>query len=82
MRWSVRDLAEVSGVSSATIKRMEETDDTPPSLAENVRKIQAAFEAVGIIFIAENGEGPGVRLKKQKPDEGTRPQQLTSENDT
>ncbi|WP_414476426.1 hypothetical protein [Microvirga sp. M2] len=61
---------------------MEDTDATPPSLAENVRKIQEAFESVGIIFIAENGEGPGVRLKKQRPDEGARPQQLTSENDT
>ena len=40
------------------------------------------METAGIIFIAENGEGPGVRLKKQKPDESTRPQQLTSENDT
>ena len=80
MRWSVRDLAGVSGVSSATIKRMEDTDDTPPSLAENVRRIQAAFEAVGIIFIAENGEGPGVRLKK-KSDESTSPLQLPPEND-
>jgi len=26
----------------------------------------AALEAAGVIFVAENGEGPGVRLKKKR----------------
>jgi hypothetical protein len=26
--------------------------------------LQAALEAAGVIFIEENGEGPGVRLRK------------------
>ena len=28
--------------------------------------IRAAFEAAGVIFIDENGEGPGVRLRKKR----------------
>jgi len=30
-----------------------------------VMAIKKALEAVGVIFIDENGEGPGVRLRKQ-----------------
>ena len=32
-----------------------------------LKRSQAAFEAAGVIFIEENGEGPGVRMRKQKP---------------
>jgi transcriptional regulator with XRE-family HTH domain len=61
MRWSVRDLAEASGVSSATIKRMEEKDGTPMSLADNLQKIQRVLEGAGVEFT--NGDAPGVRLR-------------------
>jgi hypothetical protein len=27
-------------------------------------KLVSALESAGVIFVAENGEGPGVRLKK------------------
>jgi transcriptional regulator with XRE-family HTH domain len=30
----------------------------------NIAAIRAALEASGVIFIDENGEGPGVRLRK------------------
>ena len=33
--------------------------------AETLRKIQRALEEAGVIFIDENGDGPGVRLRKQ-----------------
>jgi hypothetical protein len=33
------------------------------------RKSRTALEAAGVIFIAENGEGPGVRLRKDRPGE-------------
>lgn len=67
MRWSVKDLSEACGVSTATIKRMEETDGLPSSLVDNVVKIQRTFESAGIQFIPENGGGAGVRLKKGHP---------------
>jgi hypothetical protein len=31
-----------------------------------MRKLIAAFESAGVEFIAENGGGPGVRLKKAR----------------
>jgi transcriptional regulator with XRE-family HTH domain len=59
--WGVRDLAEKAGVTANTISRIENGAD---ALGTTSRKIEAALEAAGIIFIAENGEGPGVRLRK------------------
>jgi len=33
----------------------------------NLAAIRAALEAAGVIFIDENGERPGVRLRKKRP---------------
>jgi transcriptional regulator with XRE-family HTH domain len=33
---------------------------------DNLAAILAALEAAGVIFIDENGEGPGVRLRKKR----------------
>jgi hypothetical protein len=33
-------------------------------MVNNLRAIQAALEAAGVEFIAENGGGAGVRLRK------------------
>ncbi len=63
LRWSVKDLAEASGVSGATIKRMEEVDGTPKAITDNLAKIQATFEQAGLEFLPANGGGPGVRLR-------------------
>ncbi|SFM61644.1 hypothetical protein SAMN05192568_104126 [Methylobacterium pseudosasicola] len=35
-----------------------------PQLPSPHRKTETALEAAGVIFIEENGEGPGVRLRK------------------
>ena len=55
-------------MSDATIKRMEEVDGTPNSLADNLLKIVRALEAAGVEFIPENGGGAGVRLRKVEPE--------------
>jgi len=70
LRWSVKDLSEASGVSTATVKRMEEVDGVPKSLADNLIKIQAALEGQGIQLIPENGGGAGIRLRNRA--DGTR----------
>ena len=54
-------LAEVSGVSLPTIKRIETGGDARVSTIDALR---AALESAGVEFIAENGGGPGVRLRK------------------
>jgi transcriptional regulator with XRE-family HTH domain len=56
-------LAEAAGVSSMTIKRAEGSGSPYPS-QDAISEIVRALESRGIIFIPENGEGAGVRLRK------------------
>ena len=65
LNWSQGALAEAAGTSAMTVKRAEGTGQ-PPATAEAVERLQHALEKAGVIFVAENGEGPGVRLKKGK----------------
>ena len=58
--WSQGDLAGAAELSRATINRAE----TIGVSAETVVAIQRTLEKAGVIFVAENGEGPGVRLRK------------------
>ena len=61
--WEQKDLAAATGLAIGTVRRMEASDGTVRGTAENVWKVQRALEEAGIIFIDENGGGPGVRLK-------------------
>jgi hypothetical protein len=36
------------------------------STTENAWKVQQAFEDAGVVFIDENGGGPGVRLRDRE----------------
>ena len=57
-------LAKLASVSIATIKRVEAAAVIRGS-AEVVWKIESALESAGIEFIsADEGKGPGVRLRK------------------
>ena len=60
------DLAARSGVSVPTIRRMEAGDGAVKGHYENVTAIIRELAGAGVIFVAENGEGPGVRLRKQR----------------
>ena len=57
----VRELAELAGVSPDTIARLERGD---PLKERTVAAVRAALESAGVILVDENGEGPGVRLRK------------------
>lgn len=54
-------LAERSNLSRNTIVSFEKGQRTPG--ANNLAAIQTALEAAGVIFIDQNGNGPGVRLR-------------------
>jgi len=56
-------LAEASGVLLATIKRLEPGDGILATKVETMEKLRRALEKAGVEFIAENGGGPGVRLR-------------------
>ena len=65
--WSQDDLAENSGVSNPTIARLETADNNALGGYPSTRnKIVRSLEKAGVIFVEENGEGPGVRLTKGK----------------
>ncbi len=66
LRWSAKQLAEQAGLSWPTVQRMESTQGVPSGLSKNLELVQRALEGAGIIFIDEDDEGPGVRLKKRK----------------
>jgi transcriptional regulator with XRE-family HTH domain len=58
----IRDLAELAKVSASTIARFEAGEELKE---RTIAALRAAFESAGVEFIAENGGGPGVRLKKR-----------------
>ena len=61
-------LADAASVARGTLIDFEKGKRTPG--ANNIAAIQAALEAAGVIFI-DNGEGPGVKLRKGAPPKST-----------
>lgn len=59
--WSQERLAEASGVSLPTIKRLEPGEGPLSTKVDTMDKLQRALEAAGVEFT--NGGQPGVRLK-------------------
>ena len=65
--WTQAQLAKEAARSLPTIKRLERDDGEGPSVSDDVRDaVQRALEKAGVEFIAENGGGAGVRMKKRK----------------
>lgn len=64
LEWDQSDLADKSGVSLPTIKRLEAAGGELGGLPETGDKLRAALEKAGIEFL--NGGQPGVRLKRKK----------------
>jgi transcriptional regulator with XRE-family HTH domain len=63
LKMSVRELAAAAGVSPNTVTRIESDASSNTSTIAAIRR---ALESAGVTFIAENGEGPGVMLRKGK----------------
>jgi len=57
----VRDLAKVASVSPDTVARLERGETIRPA---TIAAIRAALESAGVVFLPENGNGPGVALRK------------------
>jgi transcriptional regulator with XRE-family HTH domain len=61
--WSQTEVAEAAGLSIPTIKRAEADGGIRVS-QDAVEAIADALRKAGVEFIAENGGGAGVRLRK------------------
>ncbi|WEZ84629.1 transcriptional regulator [Rhizobium sp. 32-5/1] len=67
LRMEQKELAERSGVSLPSIKRLEQmSGDLTATRVSTVEAIRVTLEAAGVQFIPENGGGAGVRLAKPK----------------
>ncbi len=62
--WRAEILAEAARVGINTIRRAEADDGPVRMTAANAHAVKQAFEAAGVEFIAENGGGAGVRMRK------------------
>jgi ribosome-binding protein aMBF1 (putative translation factor) len=61
--WSAIELANHSGVGSASIKRYEVQDGVPVANTKNLLAIRNALEVAGIEFTGDPLVNPGVTLR-------------------
>ncbi len=64
LNWSREELANQAATTERTVARVELEEGV--ARAKTLAGLRDALETAGVIFIAENGEGPGVRLRKDE----------------
>ena len=57
----IRDVAKLASVSPDTVARLERGEELRPA---TIAAIRTALEAAGVVFLSENGNGPGVALRR------------------
>lgn len=62
LRWSVKELADHSDVSTSTITRAETVDGVPKTTRANLLSLKNTLEAAGIEFIGTPDDAPGIRI--------------------
>lgn len=63
VNWSQRQLATAAEVGYVTVQEFERGQTSPRILT--LRALRSALEGAGVVFVDENGDGPGVRLRKK-----------------
>ena len=66
LRWSVKDLADRSDVSTSTITRAETVDGVPETTRANLQARKDTLEAAGIEFVGTPDDAPGIRLRSPR----------------
>ena len=61
LNWSQDQLALAAGMGNSTVRDFEAGRRTP--YPQSLASIRAALEVAGVVFIDQNGGGPGVRLR-------------------
>lgn len=62
INWTQPALSKAAGLGLSTVVDFER--ERRQVAQQSVQAMKAALENAGVIFVAENGEGPGVRLRK------------------
>ena len=55
-----------AGITSRTIKKLEQVEHVPDARSSTLLQIQRALEAAGIEFIGTPDDGPGIRLRRPR----------------
>lgn len=63
--WSMMDLAKAAQVSISTVKRFE-VEGTQSVSDQTAALMREALESAGIRFLADEGEGPGLRHRRRR----------------
>ncbi len=63
LNWSRKDLAEKSGVSFASMMRLESFDGVPSSNVKTLDALKKAVEQSGVEFIGTPQSGAGVKWR-------------------
>ena len=66
IKWTGKELAEVSGVAFSTLMRLETGEGVPAAQAKTLGAIQKAFEEAGIEFIGTPENGAGLRWRPSR----------------
>lgn len=64
LNWSRKDLAERSGISFASMMRLESFDGVPSSNIKTLDALKKAFEEAGVEFTGSPDSQAGVRWRK------------------
>ena len=64
VRMEMKAVADAAGLSFDTVKRLEMFRGPISANTNTEAALRRAFRDVGVMFIDENGDGPGVRLRK------------------
>lgn len=75
----IADMVRKSGVPRTIIAEYEQGGRIPQR--QDVAALQLAFEEAGIVFLPDDGNGPGLRLRRGIRQAWLRPEELTAEND-
>jgi transcriptional regulator with XRE-family HTH domain len=66
--WTQQELADAARIGVATVRLFE--GEGAESRLATLAVLRRAFELAGVVFIDENGGGPGVRLRKRQQKKG------------
>ena len=61
IEWSQQQLSQAASIDLQTVADFEKRFRSPDETTR--RRLRAALEAAGVVFIAENGGGAGARLR-------------------
>lgn len=62
--WKRRDLAKLTALKWQCIRDFEVSSRVSADL--DLEVVRGALDSAGVIFVNEDGKGPGVRLRKSK----------------